>query len=499
MENKTGQQDIYVPEPKPVRGDFEVGMYYFPGWNTYRAWSALNAFPDRRPLLGYYREGNPEVADWHIKWMLEHGITFIIYDWYWHAGARVLEHGLHDGFFNAKYHDKIKFCVMWANHNGPGSSSAEDMANMTQYWLDNYFLRPDYYKIDGKPVVIFFTPDRMTEDMGVEGTREALERCREMARERGLEGIYFVSCAVPDERQLGEVAQEGYDALTGYNYPLAGAEGRTVYPYADMVKGYKQNWEGIADITSLPYIPITEPGWDARPWHGPDTHVRTDKTPELFKQMLQNAKEFVETRTPNANPKMVLVEAWNEFGEGDHIEPTAGTGFAHLDAIREVFTTASPEHVDIVPRDIGMSLIEVPMPEDVSSWEFNDPQSPGWDDIWGLTNLEVAGGLLTAVTTTTDPWIGTAIKGLDSAEYGGVEIRMRVDKGNEGELFWGGETGGFSASTKFELNPDGQFHTYSIDLTEQPAWQSKVLMVRFDPTDTVGANIGIDYIRFLAR
>jgi hypothetical protein len=66
----------YVPEPKPVRGPYEVGVYYFPGWTTANHWQPITPFPERRPMRGWYREGDPELADWQIKWAVEHGITF---------------------------------------------------------------------------------------------------------------------------------------------------------------------------------------------------------------------------------------------------------------------------------------------------------------------------------------------------------------------------------------------------------------------------------------
>ncbi|MGO8899825.1 MAG: hypothetical protein ACLQU5_15965, partial [Isosphaeraceae bacterium] len=81
----------YVPEPKPVRGPFEVGVYYFPGWSSATNWQPIMPFPERRPVLGWYREGDPELADWQIKWAVEHGITFFAYDWYWSQGSRQLE------------------------------------------------------------------------------------------------------------------------------------------------------------------------------------------------------------------------------------------------------------------------------------------------------------------------------------------------------------------------------------------------------------------------
>ena len=114
-----------MPEPKPVRGDYEVGVYSFPGWGSYSSWASIMPFPERKPVLGWYREGLPEIADWHIKWAVEHGITYLCYDWYWTQGQQSMTHALHEGFFNARYRDLMKFCLLWANHMGPGQHSPD--------------------------------------------------------------------------------------------------------------------------------------------------------------------------------------------------------------------------------------------------------------------------------------------------------------------------------------------------------------------------------------
>ena len=165
----------YVPEPKPVRGPVEVGAYYFPGWDSAARWQPLRNFPERKPVLGWYREGSPEVADWQIKWAVEHGITFFAYDWYWSQGTRQLEQALHDGFFNTRYHHLLKFCLLWANHNPPSTSSREDCLAVTRYWIANYFRRPEHLSIDGKPVMIIFSTERLTADLGSAGVKAAFE------------------------------------------------------------------------------------------------------------------------------------------------------------------------------------------------------------------------------------------------------------------------------------------------------------------------------------
>ena len=351
----------YVPQPKPVRGPYEVGVYYFPGWKTVNQWQPLKRFPERKPVLGWYREGDPEVADWHIKWAVEHGVTFFAYDWYWSKGARQLEHALHDGYFKARYRNLLKFCLLWANHNPPGSSSHQDCVAVTRYWIENYFRRPEHLLFDGKPVVIIFAPDRFTQDLGSEETRRAFEAMRAECRAAGLNGLYLIAC-VGDAGGARRAAEEGYDSVTAYNWPGLGMTGESMFgPFDTLVDGYRRQWNHLLDQGELPLVPLPVcGGWDSRPWHGENNLVRFGRTPELFKRHLLDARRLLDGgRFKAGTPKAILVEAWNEWGEGSYIEPHAEFGFGYLDALRETFTDAPAAHADVTPADAGLGPYDV--------------------------------------------------------------------------------------------------------------------------------------------
>jgi len=284
----------YVPEPKPVRGRYEVGVYYFPGWKSASQWHPIERFPERKPVLGWYREGDPEVADWHIKWAVEHGITFFAYDWYWNQGARQLEHALHDGYFKARYRHLLKFCLLWANHNPPRTSSLEDCLAVTRYWIENYFRRPEHLTIDGKPAVIIFSPHRLTEDLGSATVKKAFDAMRAECQRAGLKGLHLIAC-VGDAGGARRAAEEGYDAVTAYNWPGLGMTGTGNYaPFETLLAGYRRNWEHILEQSPIPLTPLPVcGGWDSRPWHGDNNLVRFGRTPELFQRHLQDAKRVL--------------------------------------------------------------------------------------------------------------------------------------------------------------------------------------------------------------
>jgi glycosyl transferase family WbsX len=356
-----GEGDVPRPQPDST-GSYQVGAYYFPGWPSREKWQVLDAFPERTPLLGYYREGDPDVMDWQIKWAVEHGISFFAFDWYWDRGRRQLEHALHDGYLRARFRSFIKFCLLWANHNPSGSSSEADLLTVVDHWIAQYFRQPEYLTVDGKPVVIVFSPERLRQDMGSEAVAAAIRRMRARTAAAGFRGLYLVGAVDDDPGALVELKTEGYDAATGYNYPRAGMQDDAAReaPYDSAVDGYQRIWAEMAAARILDYIPVTEPGWDSRPWDGAKALVRTGRHPEKFREMLRRARAFTDLHPVAEGRKLVLIEAWNEHGEGAAIEPHREWGFAYLDAVREVFGASRGRHRDLTPGDLGLTVPTAP-------------------------------------------------------------------------------------------------------------------------------------------
>lgn len=489
-------QFAYVPEPRPVRSEYQIGVYYFPGWATASQWAPIRRFPERTPTLGFYREGDPEVADWHIKWAVEHGISFFIYDWYWVQGARSLEHALHDGFLRARYQHLLKFCLLWANHNPPNTSSEEDLLNVTDFWLEHYFHRENYLKVDGKPMVVIFSPYRLRADMGSEAVRTAFEKMRARCRQAGFAGLYLVACGAPGQEAL--LVKEGYDAISGYNWPRAGmqpGEGNRS-PFHRLLEGYREMWGSILREGLLPLIPPVSGGWDSRPWHGEGALVRYGRTPELFRRHLQDVKALLDQGGPLLPYKMAFIEAWNEWGEGSYIEPHQEFGFDYLDAIREVFTDAPKEHVDLAPVDVGLGPYDVPPMEYKRAWEF-ETDTEGWESVMQMTRPQVRGGALVATSLGHDPAFFGPPTLFHAQRFPTVRIRMRVSRDDVAQLFWRTHLEGESEATSqhFPVKGDGEFHEYVLDLGKHPRWRGIVTRLRLDPCSQPGVEVAVDFIR----
>jgi hypothetical protein len=372
----------YVPVPEPAVSRITLGAYIFPGWyrdtgrgdypykthdeNSEWKWGVAKQ-PGPRPLLGFYDDSLPEVNDWHIKWALEHGISFFAFDWYWNAGEKRLARTLEQGFLKAKYSGMMKFCILWCNHSMDWKGkrkteadldfSSKALTEMTEYLADNYFKLPNYLTVDGRPVLMVFVPGALIEaNGGSSGFRNTLNKMNKILLSKGLKDIYLVYLVALGMCRRCEEA--GFSAFTAYSYygtdanPKKEMRGYS-FPYEDMVKHYETMWR--ADKTkNLPYIVPIGSNWDNRPRAGNNAAVITGKTPEKFETMCRASLRYVDQRT-----NMAVIEAWNEWGEGSYIEPDKEFGFEFLDRVRKVFTDSPESHTDLVPDQAKITSFSI--------------------------------------------------------------------------------------------------------------------------------------------
>ncbi len=227
------------PPPRPIRTKVKVGCYYFPGFFNAARWSPIKAFGKPVPLLGYYRDGLPAVSDWHIKWALENGISFFVFDWYYDSvHGRVLKHNaaLDRGFLKAKYCRWMQFALMWCNEESPDRPPYTP-GQMQRFGrrLRRYFRRANYLRIQGRPVVVISRPARLVRSFG-EHFRRLIPAISRAAGLGGGKTIFFVAVASEPSDVLKKM---GFAAPTAYNYAghrASRAGSRLRAPYENMIR-----------------------------------------------------------------------------------------------------------------------------------------------------------------------------------------------------------------------------------------------------------------------
>jgi hypothetical protein len=512
----------YVPEPVPVdTGKYMVLTHYCPLWKhgTHTGWKAIEPYPERKPVMGWYNEGTPEVADWHIKQWLEHGIQGVVYCWYRSnlngPVQQSLGHAIHDGLLKARYLPKIKFAIMWENGCGKGVGSAQDlMDNVFPFWLENYLANPSYLKIDGKPVLYIWVPGNVTRDLGdSETVRKTFDAMRAKCREKGLGGLYIVGCVGgADKAMLERMATEGWDASSAYGnnwYPPKGTKtvgNFTCAPVEGFADQQETIWKSKTQWNILPDITAAMMGWDSRPWNETPFYW-SDNTPAKFRDLCQRAKAVMDAKpTDGPGKKTVIFCCWNEFGEGHYIEPTRGYGYAYIDAIRDTFGTAPAKHTDLAPEDVGLGPYDswyqkaraaAPVSElaQVTSWAGESLAA--WTGFMGLDKFEFSKTGLRGVSNSSDPALSAPPLKLRANQFSKVVVNMRVSKPGDAQLFWS-TTSVPGASEAASLHAvtvaDGQFHRYVLEVGKSEYWGGCVTSLRLDPASEAGVTIEIESV-----
>lgn len=308
-----------------------VGAYYFDGWaGKHRladteAWAReapthlskrmLEEFPEREPIWGW-RDDRQEIVEQQIDLAADHGIAFFAFCWYWHPTQQQIdEDPKHTGlnlFLKARNKDRMKYCLLVANHEGFLIGNAENWTRAAERWMP-YLTDKRYVTVDGKPLVIIFNP--------ADGHGEGLAALQAAAQKAGLPGVSVAACGRGDPK-LGYTLQTHYNIIPGY------ADGAQEHPYAELVAAHQKAWSGSQEQS---YIPEVTAGWDKRPWEGPQGlnqkpgYYFPDRTPAAFGRFVQSAIDWMD-RHPEQTTKerLVLIYAWNEFGEGGYIAPTKG-------------------------------------------------------------------------------------------------------------------------------------------------------------------------------
>ncbi|MBT3382043.1 MAG: hypothetical protein HN742_26050 [Lentisphaerae bacterium] len=498
----------YVPEPQPVASDYDVGALYFPGWPTLDRWARIwPTDPQRKPVLGWYDEANPEVVDWQIKWAVENGIKYFMVDWYWHKGSMHLEHWIR-AYEKARYRRFLKWCMMYANHNRAGSHSEADQRAVTTYWIDNFFHMPEYYRIDDKPVVMYWSPSGLKRDMGGEGgAGKLLEISRQMARDAGYKGIHFIAMKWPEASTKAEDVQwlksEGFDMTSLYHFMDHGGKAANPRRFSfDLVADCSHDWWKARQETGiLPFIPNLSTGWHSRPWHGGRGIWIDGRTPALFRRICEDGKRFAD----ETGVKRLVLAPINEWGEGSYAEPCKEFGFGMYEAVRDTFARKPKGGwpMNYGPSDVGLGpydLADVTR-KDRTQWDFSDG-TQGWNRAMGIGEFVARDGVLQLRTSSVDPAIFTSLGKIRARNYKRVVVRMKVspfaaDSEDGAQLFWSTLTASISepTSSRAQLAGDGEFHDYVFPVAENPRWRGRLQSFRFDPSSREGVAVEIAEIR----
>lgn len=362
MRTKARVIAMYLPQYHPIPENDKYWGKGFTEWTNVAKAKPLfkGHYQPRIPAdLGFYDLRLPEVREAQADLARDAGIEGFMYWHYWLGKGRML---LEKPFQEVLHSNKpdFPFCLGWANHSWTTRTwekgktlqkntmimeqlypGIEDYINHFNYCLPAFKDRR-YITVDGKPMFLIYDP------LSVPDMNHFITLWQDLAIKNGLKGIHFVGLKNGRNSSKDDLFNMGFDAINNRNMWEAEAEVvgskwkrrlKTLlswrmrgvilnkYDYADIIKHISTD-----DDYANNCYPTILPGYDRTARAGRGAVIYHNSTPELFYKHVCSVLEYVKDKPDER--KIVFLKSWNEWGEGNYMEPDLKYGHAFLDALK---------------------------------------------------------------------------------------------------------------------------------------------------------------------
>lgn len=344
---------FYLPQYFPTPENDE---WWGPGFTEWRSVAMAKPLfkghvqPKIPGELGFYDLRVEETRQRQSDLAQEYGIDAFCYWHYWFGGGKRLLNEVFDDVVR-KGQPNIPFCLGWANHTWYKKTWTKDKGNtllMEQKYpgVEDYvqhfntmlpaFKDARYFKHNGKLIFLIYDPVATPE------LKEFIDTWRRLAKENGLGGFFFIG-KTSYSNDKKKILDLGFDAI--YNDNIFGVLHREpkwkkgirwlkmkllnlpmVFQYKDAIKYMLTEEEGKEDV-----CPVIVPNWDHSPRSGVKNALFVNAAPKYFKLLVSQTCELVKDKDND----IVVVKSWNEWGEGNYLEPDIEYGRGMLEALKE--------------------------------------------------------------------------------------------------------------------------------------------------------------------
>jgi hypothetical protein len=360
----------YLPQYHPIpENDLWWGKGFTEWTNVAQARPLFrNHYQPRQPTdHGFYDLRVPEVREQQAELAKQYGIEGFCYWHYWFHGKRLLNRPLDEVFTMGR--PDFPFCLGWANESWTRRwtgeeeeillkqtySPEDDLAHAR--WLASVFSDSRYIKVAGRPLLILYRSPALPD------ARKTTDAFRSECVRLGIPEPYIVGRDTHnfgvDMRQFGCDITESSSPALGLLPGISNPPGRL----ADWCRNIRSGiWSGLKIYNyrdacrfgeetrpAHPHIPGIFVDWDNTCRRGKQAIILTGSTPELFGLALRNA--LLSTLPKPLTERIITINAWNEWGEGMHLEPDQRWGLGYLEVIkRELQFFASIQHNNNIER-----------------------------------------------------------------------------------------------------------------------------------------------------
>lgn len=354
MSDKVRVLALYLPQFHPIPENDEWWRKGFTEWTNVGKAKPLfyKHYQPRVPAdLGYYDLRLPEVREAQATLARQFGIEGFCYWHYWFGnGKQLLERPFNEVLASGK--PDFPFCLAWANESWKGFHHGlkkrqvliEQLYPSEQDYIEHFFAvlpafkDPRYVRVNGRPLFLVFQPFQLPDAHGF------ISLWQRLAKENGLEGIHFVGQTY-SASQVNSIIAFGFDAVNVvrlYDFKQRRILGvyllrklrslllrsPRIIPYKEAMRTFIGKEEEREDV-----YPTIIPNWDHTPRTGRQGLVFHNSTPELFSQHLKTLEKVLEKK--GQGDRIIFIKSWNEWAEGNYMEPDLKYGTAYLERLRE--------------------------------------------------------------------------------------------------------------------------------------------------------------------
>ena len=371
---------FYLPQFHPIPENDKWWGKGFTEWTNVGKAKPLfkGHYQPRVPAdLGYYDLRMPEVREAQADMAREVGIEGFCYWHYWFGNDKMLLERPFKEVLESGNPD-FPFCLGWANHSWTNKTwevgtkkVKEDFLMQMHYSVEDYIKHFDYvlpaFKdkryicVDGKPLFLIFRP------LDIPSVKEFIDLWQQKAKDSGLKGIHFVgispSIDVDNQKTIdvlrrkvksqGDVLypklfDSGFDAVNSRGVFRAELLARSLFnivkryvlrvlfnhfvlakmPQREINKFLYDEYDKLENV-----YPTLLPNWDRSARSGKKARIYVDSTPEVFKEQLITALDLLKDK--NFEHKILFLQSWNEWAEGNYVEPDLKYGRGFLDVIKD--------------------------------------------------------------------------------------------------------------------------------------------------------------------
>lgn len=303
--------------------------------------------------LGFYDLRYPEIRQMQAKLATEAGIEGFCYWHYWFGkDKRLLEYPFNEVLRLGKPH--FPFCLAWANHSWYAktwdSKKPNKLLIKQEYnGVDDYvkhfyemlpaFQDPRYITVKEKKFFVIFDP------LGSPEIQTFIDTWRNLAVKNGLNDFYFVGHGLRSKRHsimkldfdafqdnsLFEITQRG----DMYKYFLSRIKIK-LFKRPSKIYDYSHTMKKLLDpaFKEESVIPTIYPNWDHSPRSKQQGLILTNPSPSAFKAHVKDILNLIKQK--DTEERIAMIKSWNEWGEGNYLEPDRQYGTAYLDVLKSL-------------------------------------------------------------------------------------------------------------------------------------------------------------------